>query len=71
VTSNEVFALQQNLLASFQHNTCVPVPGKKKINHPTFSTRDIDSLWDTPASTNSSWYFRQQLNFGFRVSGTL
>jgi hypothetical protein len=36
--------LQQNLLASFQHNTRVPVPGKKKINHPTFSTRDIDSL---------------------------
>jgi hypothetical protein len=46
--------LQQNLLASFQHNTHVPVPAKKKINHPTFSTQGIDAIGGTAASTSSS-----------------
>jgi hypothetical protein len=54
-----------------QHNTHVPVSEKKKINHPTFSTTKLMPLCGTVASTSTSWYFRQQLSFGFPVSGML
>jgi len=32
----------------------MPVPAKKKINHPALSTKGIDALGGTAASTSSS-----------------